>query len=95
MEENRAQFTAVFGAFAALGLVTATIAYAVTTQVEGGVRSVFKTVAAIAVVLAVLTGYVAIAAWRRWWPLRGPAARRAGVDRDDTDFLRTEPDLPS
>ena len=70
MEENRGLVTAVFGAFAVLGAVTAAIAYAVTTQVDGGERSVFKTVAAIAIVLAVVTGYIAIAAWRRWWPLR-------------------------
>jgi hypothetical protein len=61
---------AVFGAFAALGTITATIAYIVTTQVEGDALTVFKTAAVIASVLAVLTGYLAIAAWQRWWPLR-------------------------
>ena len=83
MEENRGLFAAVFGAFAALGVVTAAIAYAVTTQVEGSERSLFTTVAAIAIVLAVVTGYVAVAAWRRWWPFRESATRAAGVDPED------------
>ena len=83
MEENRGLFTAVFGAFAVFGVVTASIAYAVTTQVEGDERSVFEAAAVIAIGLAVVTGYVAVAAWRRWWPLRESAARSAAVDPQD------------
>ena len=67
---------AIFGMFAALGVMTAAIAYAVATQVNGDARSLFKTVVVIASVLAVLTGYLAIAAWRRWWPLSGAADER-------------------
>jgi len=70
MEEHRGLATVVFGMFAVLGVVTAVIAYAVTTQVDGDAQSVFEVVAVIAVVLAVLTGCLAAAAWRRWWPLR-------------------------
>jgi hypothetical protein len=62
----------IFGMFAALGVVTAGIAFAVATQVEGDVRSLFKTVGLIASALAALTGYLAVAAWRRWWPFREP-----------------------
>ena len=61
---------AIFAVFAALGVLTAAIVFAVTTQVEGEVRSVFKVAALIVSALAVLTGYLAVAAWRRWWPLR-------------------------
>jgi len=70
MDEGRGLAIAVFGMFAALGVMTAAISYAVATQVEGEVRSVFQTVAVIAGLLAVLTGYLAVAAWRRWPPLR-------------------------
>lgn len=62
--------TVVFGAFAVLGVVTAVIAGVVTSQTDGDVRSVFTTVALIAIVLAVVTGYLAVAASRKWWPLR-------------------------
>lgn len=78
MEENRRLFTAVFGVFAAFGVVTAAIAGAVATQTEGDERSLFRAVAVIAIALAVLTGYVALAAWQRWWPLREPATPSAG-----------------
>ena len=70
---DRTLMTAVFGGFAALGLLTAAIAVAVATQTHGEVRTVFRTVAIIAVVLAILTGYLAAAAWRQWWPLRREA----------------------
>jgi len=70
MDEGRGPAIAVFGLFAALGVMTAAIAYAVATQVEGEVRTAFKTAAVIAGVLALLTGYLAVAAWRRWPPLR-------------------------
>ena len=72
----------VFGVFAALGVVTAVIASAVASLVEGEVRSVFKTVAVIATVLAVLTGYIALAASRKWWPL-GDSLTPSGVDPED------------
>ena len=75
-DANLGPAIAIFGMFAALGVMTAAIAYAVATQVNSDARSLFKTVAVIASVLAVLTGYLAIAAWRRWWPLsRAPHER--------------------
>jgi uncharacterized membrane protein len=81
MEENRRLFTAVFGAFAAFGVLTAVIAGVVATQAEGDERSAFEMVALIAVVLAVVTGFVALAAWRRWWPLReSPVPSAGGFD---------------
>ena len=61
--------TVVFGLFAVLGVVTAVIAGVVVSVTDGEERSVFKAVALIAIVLAVLTGYLAVAAWRKWWPL--------------------------
>ena len=70
MEENRRLIVGVFGAFAAFGVMGAVIASLVATQVDGDVRSVFRMVALIAIVLACMTGYIAIAASRKWWPLR-------------------------
>jgi CHASE2 domain-containing sensor protein len=70
MDENRKLLVVVFGAFAAFGVMAAVIAGAVATQVDGDVRSVFRMVALIAIVLACLTAYVALAASRKWWPLR-------------------------
>ena len=72
----------VLGVFAALGVATAVIASVVASLVEGEVQSVFKTVAVIATVLAVLTGYIALAAWRKWWPL-GDLLAPTGVDPED------------
>ena len=83
MEENRRLIAAVFGAFAAFGVMTAVISAAVATQVDGGVRSVFRAAAVIAIVLAALTGYVALAARRKWWPLReSPVPSAGGYDPD-------------
>ncbi|MET0628761.1 MAG: hypothetical protein ABW033_09925 [Acidimicrobiia bacterium] len=61
--------TVVFGLFAVLGVVTAVIAGVVMSLTDGEERSVFKAVALIAILLAVLTGYIAVAASRKWWPL--------------------------
>jgi hypothetical protein len=77
MTEGRGLTAVVCGVFAALGVVTAVIAGAVASLVEGEVRSVFKAVTVIAIVLAALTGWVALAAWRKWWPLREAPA---GID---------------
>jgi hypothetical protein len=62
--------TVVFGIFAALGVVTAVIAGVTASLTDGDAKSAFTTVALVAIVLAVVTGYVALAAWRQWWPLR-------------------------
>ena len=61
----------MLGAFSALGALTAIVAFAVVSRVDGEVRTLFRTVGTIAVALCVLTGYLASAAWRRWWPFRG------------------------
>jgi uncharacterized membrane protein len=83
MEENRKLVTVVFGAFSALGIVTAVIAAAAATQAGDDVRSVFRAVAVIAVALTVLTGYVAMAARRKWWPLRdSPTASTGEFDSE-------------
>jgi hypothetical protein len=70
MDENQRLIVVVFGAFATFGVMAALIAGVVASQVDGDVRSVFRTLAVIAIVLACLTGYIALAAFRRWWPLR-------------------------
>jgi CHASE2 domain-containing sensor protein len=70
MDENRRLLVIVFGAFAVFGVMVAMIAGAVATQVGGDVRSVFRMVALVAIALACLTGYIALAASRKWWPLR-------------------------
>ena len=69
MEKPAGLVTVVFGFFAMLGVVTAVIAGVVMSLTDGGERSVFKAVALIAILLTVLTGYIAVAAWRKWWPL--------------------------
>ena len=81
MEKNRRLITVVFGAFAAFGVITAAISAAVATQVDGGVRSVFRAAAVVAIALAVVTGYIALAAQRKWRPLReSPAPSARGYD---------------
>ena len=83
MDENRGLITAVFGAFAVFGVMTAAISAVVATQSDGGVQSVFRAAAVIAIILAVLTGYVALAARRKWWPLReSPVPSAGGYDSD-------------
>jgi|1185.fasta_scaffold08628_2 hypothetical protein len=84
MDENRRLIVIVFGAFATFGVMGAAIAAAVATQLDGGVRSAFRMVAVIAIVLACLTGYIALAASRKWWPLReSPVPSAGGFDPQD------------
>jgi hypothetical protein len=67
---DRRLMMAVFGVFAGLGAVIAIIGFAVASRVEHEAQHLFRVVAVIGLVLAVSMGFLAVAAWRRWWPLR-------------------------